>query len=67
MSRGYQPNPVREYASSVELAAALARWQRAESDARRIARQSMHDGVRASTVAAALNMSRSALYRWLNN
>lgn len=67
MSRGYQPDTIREYASSIELAAALARWNRAEHDTRRIARHAMHDGVRASTVAAALGMSRSALYRWLNN
>ncbi len=67
MVRGFQPDPVREYAAAIELAAGLARWRQAEADTRRIARQAIHDGVRSSTVAEALEMSRSTLYRWINS
>ncbi len=65
MTRGYQPQPIREYASGIALAEALARWRDAESNAKRLARQAIADGVRSSTVAGALGMSRSSLYRWI--
>lgn len=65
MTAGYQPQPIREYAAVVELAAARRRMLDAESNLKRIATQAMHDGVRSATVADALKMSRATLYRWL--
>ncbi len=67
MTRGFQADTIREYAAAIELAASLGRWKRAEADTLRIAKQAMHDGVRSSTVADTLNMSRSSLYRWLSS
>jgi hypothetical protein len=67
VTRGFQPDPIREHAALVELAAALKAWQQAEQRTKNLAGARLRSGVRAQVLADALGMSRSTFYRWIGS
>lgn len=67
MSRGFQPDPLKEHAALIELAALMSEWRKAEHDAKQYARNAIATGVRADVVADGAGMSRATLYRWLSD
>jgi Homeodomain-like domain len=65
MSRGFQPNPIAEHAALTEISVAVTEWQRAEAEAKQLARSAIDSGVRAQVIADHLGWHRSTLHRWL--
>lgn len=61
----FRPDPIKEHAYLVELAAALHAWREAEANARELAHDALSEGCRADVIAEAVGMSRSTLYRWI--
>lgn len=65
--RGFQSDPIKEYATLTELAVVIRQWQDGENAAKHAARRAIDDGCRAQVVADALGMSRPTLYRWMSD
>lgn len=65
MTRGYQPQPIKEYAGLMSVAQVVALWQKYEAETARVIRREIAGGVRAEEIAKHLGWSRSTLYRWL--
>lgn len=65
MSRGFQPDPIKEHARLTELTHLMGLWAEAERQAAVDVQRAISEGVRSNVIAEHFGWSKATLYRWL--